>query len=148
MSRIIKYQDDIRRFLKSKSFIINTTVPTQKLMFDMIETDDHFPAILCLTILNNQCKKNNINIHGYYMASGVNALMIVARICSCRDHYEKKYGSDVVDNAILEIVNSIYSCITQNINTLSLSKNGNVSIKMTQLCIEYAIRHIPLITQK
>lgn len=148
MSRILKYQEGMRKFIKTKSFAMNASEPTQNMLNDMIENDEHFPAILCLTILNNQCKKNDVKIHGYYLASGVNALMMVAKICSSRDHYEQFYGQDVVDNAIIEIINSFYPCITQNINTLSLSKNGNISTKMTQLCIEYASKHIPLITQK
>ncbi|VBB18458.1 hypothetical protein YASMINEVIRUS_921 [Yasminevirus sp. GU-2018] len=148
MSRIGKYHTDILKFLKTKSFINDTTEKTKSILYELLELTDHVPAILCLTTLNNQCKKYDIKIHGYYLAAGVDVLMILAQVCSSRDYFDNKYGQIHIDNMIMEVVSAFYRCITQNIETLRLSKNGNVNTKLTQLCIEYASKYIPLITQK
>lgn len=148
MSRISKYQDGILKFLKTKSFINETTEQTKNILYELLEISDHIPAILCLTILNNQCKKYDIKIHGYYLASGIDVMMLLAKVCSSRDYFDNKYGQNAVDNLIMEVTSSFYKCITQNIDTLRMSKNGNVNVKLTQLCIEYAAKIIPFITQK
>lgn len=148
MSRISRYQEGILKFLKTKSFINDTTVTTKNILYDLLELSDHIPAILCLTILNNQCKKYDLKIHGYYLASGIDALMLVAKVCSSRDYFDDKYGSTAIDNMIMEVISCFYKCITQNIDTLRLSKNGNINGKLTQLCIEYSTRMMPMITQK
>ena len=148
MSRISKYQDGVLKFLKTKSFINDTTEETKTILYELLELSDHIPAILCLTILNNQCKKYDLKIHGYYLASGIDMMMLMAKVCSSRDYFDDKYGQYAIDNMIMEVTNSFYKCITQNIETLRMSKNGNVNTKLTQLCIEYAAKHIPYITQK
>jgi hypothetical protein len=48
----------------------------------------------------------------------------------------------------MEVISAFYRCITQNIDTLRLSKNGNMNAKLTILCIEYANKYIPQITHK
>lgn len=148
MSRISKYQEGILKFLKTKSFINDTTNKTKDILYELIEMSDHIPAILCLTILNNQCKKYDLKIHGYYLASGIDIMMLMAKVCSNRDYFDNKYGQHVIDNMLIEVVSAFYKCITQNIDTLRLSKNGNVNIKLPQLCIEYASKYIPLIIQR
>lgn len=148
MSRISKYQEGILKFLKTKSFINDTTEKTQTIIYELLNMSDHVPAILCLTILNNQCKKYDIKIHGYYLASGIDVMMLMAKVCCNRDYFDNKYGQNIIDNMIMEVINSFYKCITQNIDTLRLSKNGNINARLTQLCIEYASKYIPLITQK
>ncbi len=148
MSRISRYQEGISKFLKTKSFINDTSPNTKLILEDLLNLSDHIPAILCLTILNNQCKKNDLKIHGYYLASGIDILMLIAKVCSCRDFFDEKYGQTSVDNMIMEVSSCFYKCITQNIDTLRLSKNGNIGSKLTQLCIEYAIKLLPQITQK
>lgn len=148
MSRISKYQEGILKFLKTKSFIAETSQSTRNILLELIESSDHIPAILCLTILNIQCKKYDLKIHGYYLASGINALMAIAKVCSNREHYDNKYGRTDVDNMIMEVVSSFYRCITQNIETLRLSKDGDINPKLAQICIEYSAKMIPLITKK
>jgi hypothetical protein len=148
MSRIIRYQEGMSKFLKTKSFINDTSPNTKIILEDLLNLSDHIPAILCLTILNNQCKKNDLKIHGYYLASGIDVLMLIAKVCCCRDYFDEKYGQISIDNMIMEVSSNFYKCITQNIDTLRLSKNGNIGSKLTQLCIEYAIKLLPQITQK
>src|SRR5271154_3409490 len=104
MSRISRYQEGILKFLKTKSFINETTDTTKNILYDLLELSDHIPAILCLTILNNQCKKYDIKIHGYYLASGIDVLMLMAKVCSSRDYFENKFGQVAVDNMIMEVI--------------------------------------------
>jgi len=134
--------------LKTRSFINDTTETTKNILYDLIELSDHIPAILCLTILNNQCKKYDVKIHGYYLASGIDALMLMAKVSSNRDYFDNKYGHVAIDNMIMEVISCFYKCITQNIDTLRLSKNGNINSRLTQLCIEYSTKMMPMITQK
>lgn len=148
MSRISKYQDGMLKFLQSQSFVNKTSPLTKIILNELLILSDHIPAILCLTILNNQCKKNDLKIHGYYLASGIDVLMLLAKVCSSRDYFDNKYGQIAIDNMIMEVTNCFYKCITQNIYTLKLSKNGNMNCKLTQLCIEYCCKMLPFITQK
>lgn len=148
MSRIAKYQEGIIKFLKTKSFINDTTPETKKILNEMIENTQHIPAILCLTILNNQCKKNDVKIHGYYLASGIDILMLVSRICNNKSYYDNKYGGENIDNMISEVVCFFYKSLSQNIDTLRMSKNGNISPKILQLCIEYTSKNLPNIIMK
>jgi len=148
MNRISRYQNGILNFLKTKSFINETSESTKTILTDLLELSDHIPAILCLTILNNQCKKYDLKIHGYYLATGIDMLMLVAKVCSSRDHFDDKYGEFAIDNMILEVSCFFYKCISQNIDTLRLSKNGNINPKISQLCVEYTTRMLPPITQK
>ncbi len=148
MSRINRYQENILKFLKTRSFISKTSNDTQQILTDLLELCDHIPAILCLTILNNQCKKYNLKIHGYYIATGVDIMMLMAKVASNRDYFNKTYGEYKIDNMMLEVTNWFYYCISQNIETLNLSKNGKLNAKTYQLCTEYAAKYLPLITRK
>lgn len=148
MSRICQYQDTLLKFLHTKSFIPKTTDKTKNILTELIESSDHISAILCLTILNNLCKKYNLKIHGYYLASGIDIMMIIAKVCCNRDYFNSKYGTNEIDNMITEATSWFYYCIMQNIETLRLSKNGTVNPKILQTCIEYAAKYLPLITQR
>lgn len=149
MNRINKYQESILDFLKKRSFINDMSKTTKTIIHELIDNHtDHFSAILCLTILKCQCYKNSIRTHGYYIASGIDILMIIAKICSCRGYYDKQYGALAVDNLIMESTMLFYKCITQNIETLRLSKSEPVNPKLAQLCIEYAAKMLPEITFK
>ena len=148
-SRINKYQEDLDKFLKTKSFIKDTSKMTQNIINNVLELTEHFPAILCLTILNNQCKKIDIKIlHGYYIASGIDILMLVTKICNNRDYFNSIYGSINIDNMITETTNYFYKCITQNIEILRDSRDGIIHNRLTQLCIEYATKLMSSITFK
>ena len=41
------------------------TLPTKTILYELLNMSDHVPAILCLTILNNQCKKYGAEEDGY-----------------------------------------------------------------------------------
>lgn len=148
MSRINRYQEGILKFIKTKSFINRTSPRTKDILYELLELSDHIPAILCLTILNNLCKKSDFKIHGYYLAAGIDVMMLMAKVCNNRDYFEDKYGINSIDNMIVEVNSWFYACIASNIETLRLGKNGKINHNVSQLCIEYATKYLYQITQK
>ena len=148
MSRINRYQEGILKFIKTKSFINKTSSRTKNILYELLELSDHIPAILCLTILNNLCKKSDVKIHGYYLATGIDIMTLMAKVCNNREYFEDKYGINSIDNMIVEVNGWFFSCIASNIETLRLGKNGNINHNISHLCIEYATKYLYLITQK
>ena len=151
MSRISKYQDSIRNFLKNKSFIKHTSQSTRQIMLDMLEESDHFPGILCLAVVGGRCKQGGIKMHGYLLASGIEGLMMAIKILNNRKYYDSKYSTEKTSNMIVEVTNWFYDCLTENINTLRMSNEDKVDIKklatvMTK-CINYAVRRISKINE-
>jgi hypothetical protein len=152
MSRITKYQDHIREFLKNKSFIKNTRETTQKIIVDMLDESDHFPSILCLTIINNRCKQGNIKMHGYHLAAGIETLMMVVKVMGNREYYDSVYSTEQISNMIIDVTNWFYDCLAENIKTLKLSNEDKVDVKtittiMTK-CINYSAKQISKIVEQ
>jgi hypothetical protein len=148
MSRINRYQEGILKFIKTKSFINKTSSRTKDILYELLELSNHIPAILCLTILNNLCKKTDVKIHGYYLATGIDIMTLMAKVCNNREYFEDKYGINSIDNMIVEVNSWFYACITSNIETLRLGKNGQLNHNVLHLCIEYATKYLYQITQK
>jgi len=150
MSRISGYKQSIVKFLKTKSFINDTTPTTKNILLELIDLSDHIPAIICLTIMHNQCKKKDTKAHIYYIASGIDMLMSVAEISDNRSYYDAKYGVTEIDNMIYEVICNFYKCITQNIETIrmSLKDPDELNSKIIQLCIDYSVKNIPIVMQK
>ncbi len=153
MNRISRYQEGIAKFLRTKSFIDRTTPSTKKILEDLLAQSDHIPAILFLTILNSQCKKNDLKFHGYYLASGIDVMGIVATITTSREHFDQIYGADLIDNMILEVTCHFYTCLLDNIDTMRMSNRAPSiatpnSHMLVQRTVEYVTRLLPRITQK
>jgi len=150
MSRISKYQEHIRDFLKNKSFIKNVRSSTRKIVVDMLDESDYFPGILCLTIINNRCKQGGLKMHGYHLASGIEALMMVIKVLNNRPYYDSKYTTEETSNMIIDITNWFYDCINENINTMRLS-NEDIDIKkystIVTKSINYTVKKISQITE-
>lgn len=149
MSRISKYQEHVRDFLLNKSLIKTLRSDTQKIMLDIVNKSDHYVGILCLTIINYRCKQSNIKMHGYHLASGIEALMIVAQILNNRTYYESVYSANKVSNAISDITNWFYECVAENIKTLDLSNeiDSKTTTSITLNCTRYASRCISKILE-
>jgi hypothetical protein len=151
MSRISKYQDSIRNFLKNKSFIKNTRPSTRQIMMDMLEEADHFPGILCLAVVGGRCKQSGIKMHGYHLASGIEGLMMVIKILNNRKYYDSKYSIESTSNMIIDATNWFYDCLTENINTMRLSNEDKIDIKkltgVLTRCINYSVRRISKIIE-
>lgn len=152
MSRISKYQEHIREFLKNKSFIKNTRESTRQIITEMADETDHFLGILCLTIINHRCKQDGIKMHGYHLASGIEALGMVVKVMGARDYYDNRFTVERVSNMIMDVTNWFYNCLAENITTLRLSNEDKVDGKsvtnITTKCINYAAKHISKITEQ
>jgi hypothetical protein len=94
MSRISRYQDSIHKFMKNRSSINDLSDSCKPKIFEIIKDLDHIPAILLLNVLSTQSKKNNMALHGYYMASGIEMLNIILQMDDRKDFYKKKYAED------------------------------------------------------
>lgn len=129
MSRITKYQEQIRDFLKNKSFIKNTRASTKHIIIDMADDSDHFPGVLCLTIINHRCKQDGTKMHGYHIAAGIEAIMMVAKILNNRTYYDSLYTEECTANMITDVISWFYNCLAENIKTLKLSNDDKVDAK-------------------
>jgi hypothetical protein len=67
------------KFIKNKSYLNELDNNEKKNIFDKIKISEYFLAIISLTILNSQCKKKNISIHGYYIGTIIELLIIMNR---------------------------------------------------------------------
>ncbi len=142
MSKITKYQENMNKFIQTKSFINKTSPTTREILTSLLRTSDHIPAILCLSVLNSQCKQYNIRIHGYYIAGCVDTLMALAQICCNKSYFDETYGATALSNLISEVINWTYWSVFQNIETLMMNKNDRYNAKTSQLCIEYCVKYI------
>jgi hypothetical protein len=144
MSRISRYQESMLRFVKTKSSFCdiiklsidvdninacNTLQQTYKNNDNDNEKDsdlgkfihigDHEASITLLTILNGQNKKMNMKLHhGYYMASGIDLLMLHNEICDNPNYYTNTYGDECISNILAQMPIHINECLHQNIETL------------------------------
>ena len=110
MFRQSRYIEGITNFwlTKSQTFLTN---PTKTIINDFMKDPVLFiPSVLTLSVLNNQCKKNNVKVHGYNLAVSISILHIVAIINSNRFFYETVYSNIDIDNMIMESVNFFYKC--------------------------------------
>jgi hypothetical protein len=149
MSKIIRHQENILKFLDTKSFINSTSDDTKKIINDILPSLDHLPSIMCLTLLNAQCKENNLKMHGYYVASGIDMIMIIVLISDNREYYEEIYGKNEIENLVNEIISWYYWSISQNIRTLVMNGcDNNKACKTFSKCIEMSIKYITEITKK
>lgn len=90
-------------------------------------------------------------MHGYHLAAGIEALMMVVKVMSAREYYDSVYSVDRVSNMITDVTNWFYNCLAENVTTLRLSNEDKVDAKnltsITTKCINYAAKHISKITE-
>lgn len=147
MSRIIKYRETLRKFMMTKSFLLKISGESRKILDSLLFSSDNLPGIITLTILNSQCKKNNIKIHGYYLATAIECLMQCCRINSNRHYYKTIYGADNLDNLYSEVIGWVHWSVAENIETLRLS-NPSFDPRIISVSIEYCLKFIPNILKK
>ena len=131
MSRIGRYMDSVSRFLKNKSCLSEIKHNTQ--VMEIISNLEHIPCILLLTVLNNQSRKNEISLNGYYISSSIETMLIIANLLDRNNYYDKIYDSQKI---IIELIGQINICLAQNIDSLQLHYKDK-SIKMIQMAIKF-----------
>lgn len=137
MSRISRYQESMNRFIKNKSCINDLQDQHIKnCIFEIISEFDHVASILLLTVLNNQSKKNGITLHGYYMASSIEMMMVIVRLLDNEKKYSKKYGKRNVQKIIVELIGLIYNSLSQNIESIQPHYTKEKALRIFHTCIK------------
>jgi hypothetical protein len=137
MSRISRYQESIGKFIRNKSSLNDLSdEQTKKNILDIVKDSDYLCSILLLTILNNQSKKNNINVHGYYIASGINHIMTIIVLLENKEFYSKIYTGPMIDRIINELILQINICLALNIETIEPHYTADKIIKIYHKCIK------------
>lgn len=118
MSRLVRYQQSLERFIKDRSCLKDTNcvpnVEVESLSYNYIKKSNWILSILLLTIMNNQNKKKQISLQGYYAATSVEFLYAMTRIIDCKEQFCKNYGFDNYS----KIINYFMTC-----SNLSLCQN-------------------------
>lgn len=124
MSRIFRYQDSFRKFIKTKSCIAKIDVDIsgkeiQNKLFSMIDSSNNVVGILLLTILNNQGKKTKMNVlHGYHIASGLELLLCATMMVDYKKEYYTKFGKNIVNDILNRICSYVNISLLNNIELL------------------------------
>lgn len=137
MSRIIRYQESIDRFIKTKGYL-NLSIENTELLNKFNSYINHYISIILLTIVNLQCTKLNCRYNCYYIASSIDILYILSIISTEYDYYKNMYGNDKLYHLLTEAQIILQLNITQNI----LSINNQNVIKAFQKCISYIHKNI------
>jgi geranylgeranyl pyrophosphate synthase len=75
-------------------------------------------AIILLTIASNQYKKKKSKPpHGYYMATSIDTMSIIASLLNNEKYYIDKYGDIFVVNFVKETTVNVLKCISQNMES-------------------------------
>ena len=148
MNRIIKYQESISKFLKTKS-CFSTIIKSNPIYESIIANSDHLLPIILLTILSNQTKNKDLKSHhGYYMSSGIDILMCIVMILDNEVYYNNKYGKTNITNFITEMPIYISTCVSQNIETMESSVDKEKILKIFHTSINYIQSKIQLILSR
>lgn len=117
MSRIFRYQESINRFIKTRS-CFSQVIKDDKSFNEIINKHDHYMSIILLTIASNQYKKKKVKPpHGYYMATSIDTMSIIASLLNNEKYYIDKYGDIFVVNFVKETTVNILKCISQNMES-------------------------------
>ena len=137
MSRISRYQDSINKFIQTKSSLRSISLHNKKHLEDTYEDYDHLVAIFLVSILNNKCKKSKLKFHGYYIASGIDIGLSIAKITDRFDYHRGKIGNKEMANFLPELVSIMYQSLSGNIDSLKLNVSIEETMRISQYCINY-----------
>ena len=126
MSRISRYQDSVSRFITKRISLSNNNV-VKEIVMDNIKDNDFVLPIILLTILNNQSKQNNMSVHGYYMATGIEYLYIIFKLSDNKSYYVDKMGYDKYYNTLTTLILYIMSALQNNIESIQSSNKDKSS---------------------
>ena len=146
MSRILRYQESINNFIQSKSSLKNVSSNNKNNLDEIAKDFDHLVSIFLVTILNNRCKKSKLKFHGYYIATGIDIGILIAKITDKFEIYSKKIGNKNLANLLPEMVSLMYQSLSGNIDSLKLNVEDSDAIRINQYCINYMSKCIGNLT--
>ena len=136
MSRISRYQDSVDKFFKTKSCIKSLSEENQNLIRLLNDEYSHINSIILLTTLNSQCKRYNLKLHGYYIASGIDILWLIVKINDVIGYYNKLYGTSQISDLTNELILMVNYTLSQNIDSYYGIDPSRV-LKIYQSCMNY-----------
>lgn len=125
MSRLARYRDSLDKFIKNKSCLFNKENDVDKLaniiLYNETKNSDKTLSILLLTIMNNQNKKKNISMHGYYAAASIEFLVMLVKIINKKNDIINEYnnGNDVYNNIIASLITASNKSLYQNLGSVN-----------------------------
>jgi hypothetical protein len=153
-SKLNKYQNSIIKFMKTNSFLTKISDISRKIFLEHLDSSEHILPVLCLTIMSSQIKNNNYkSYHGYFLASGIDCLESIIYINNNRTYYNQKYGTDNIDNAIIEVFSWFNILLDDNIELLRNNQKKSEQInkevkKIKRKSNEYILKYLPNIVKK
>jgi len=139
MSRIERHQESIEKFIISKNILLNN-------IKEEILQKDHLSGIILASILNNNTKKSNFKIHGYYMSVAIDLLY---NIIKKQEEYNLDNNNIAKYNDILYLLNTIYSLLQLNIEGLKMPLNQETNYsKIISFVFSYLNSKIYIISKK
>jgi len=137
MSRILRYKESIDKFFKNKSFINDIDTVYKNYILEISLKNDYFVSIVLLTIMNNISKKNNLSLHGYFIASGIESLYLITTTYENLEFYNNKIGTQANNSLKLLINNNIYRSLSQNIESINMYFHKEKIIKINTTINKY-----------
>lgn len=127
MSRLSRYQESISKFIKKNclSYIIqnsNDEILCNKIE-NILQKCDNLISIILSTVLNSQCKKQKVSLHGYYCATAIEMLMIITNIKDNPTYFENEYGYIYITKINKLFLSFLNICLSQNIEYIQTSTN-------------------------
>lgn len=132
MSRISRYQESMKKYMKNKSCLTQLDTINKQIFYDIIEDCDYLIPIVLLTILSNQNRKNKTTLHGYYMGCGIELGIIMSKL---EDGY--RYHTLNRKSIINKIHSLINICLSQNIEHIQSSFDKEKVLNIYHFCIKY-----------
>lgn len=126
MSRISRYQDSVNRFITKRIGVSNNNL-VKEIVMENIKNNDFVLPIILLTILNNQSKQNNMSVHGYYMATGIEYLYIIFKLLDNKSYHVDKMGYDKYYNAVTTLMLYVMSSLQSNLESIQSSNKDKSS---------------------
>lgn len=133
MNRILSYKNSIIKFMIS----LNDYDNINYIINEHINNSSFWISIFCLTIINNNNKKNNCKIHGYYLATCIEFLIILANLTIDKYKMITKYGVDKYHKTILDLSTKCFVMINNHMQMIKCvsyniyDKLNNVINKIT-----------------
>ncbi len=131
MSRLNRYKESLNKFVRDRSCLkdINSFFPEEicDTIKEELNNTDTILSILFLTIMNNQNKKNNISLQGYYIASSILFGNIILNIME-----SKQIPPNIYPIVLNFFILSSGKSLAQNIEMVKNAQaiNGDTAIKM------------------
>ena len=141
-SRMQRYQNGVKKFLSSRS-VYQKMIENNVFFEYMIKKTNNLASTAMLTILKNASNKINYKgCHGYFLASGLDVLIMFVNILENEKYYNAKFGKDNVSKFIEITPFKIFSCLSENMKTLENSVPSTELKLKLQKVFYYSINYI------